>query len=481
MALSTKAKKRLEVAMARRDEATEITDSIDSLLDTTISTATTLYVTTTGSDNNAGTEAQPFRTIQAAINSLNGKLLRNTVTIQVGLGSFDGFLIDLNLIKTTSAGRAVNVAGFNTIIDIVGTFTVPILTSGTVSGTGSASVVNLAGVLTDGTQSWTVDELKGKYVLSGSNYLPIVSNTATTLTVANSSFVGTSYSIWDIGTNIDSGEVYTSGTGPGSTVARIGISGTGATANSLEILIRRLAVAHVSTSSAAFTANGGCRSTLRNISIVKTSGGTGPSVSLSGTVAFNLDLSYVYRSDTTQALISLVAANQSVRTTSSYLRGGSVGISGATTAVGNGFIGSTTFESNTTGIVLNGSSFDCQLSSANRFLNCTTALQSGASSFATAPQLICGSTVTMFFSGCAVILSAQCGRASLGTCSGSGNTNGIVATVGARVQISNTAALGVSGNELSVDGVTGTLATMRSSSPRVFPLVPNPYGTYVYE
>lgn len=58
--------------------------------------------------------------------------------------------------------------------------------------------------------------------------------------------------------------------------------------------------------------------------------------------------------------------------------------------------------------------------------------------------------------------------------------NDIVADKGATVQIGPTATLGAT-NELSVDGVAGTLATLRAASPRVYPLTPNPYNTYIYE
>lgn len=461
-----------------RSDGFNLTDGLDEIQDTPL----TIYVATNGDDNNVGTEAQPFRTIQAAIDSLHGKVLRNVVTIRVGVGSFAGFLVDLNLIKTTSGGPDVNVPGVATQLNIIGTFVTPTLTTGTVSGTGIATVVNLAGVLTDGTQNWTIDELKGRYVLMSSGlYLPIVSNTATALTVASSFFTGTTYSIWDIGTLIDSGDAYTSGAGPGTSVARIGVTGDGSTAGSAEIYIERLAVQFASTTNVGLRVSGSSRSSIRNVSIIKTGGGASSCISLSGTISFTLDSSYIYRSDTSGALLSLLASNQNLSPINCYLRGGSAGITSATTTAGMAFLTSNTFDGCLTGIALQGGRFDCQLSTANRFLNCPVALAVGTSSFGTAPSLSCSTAATMFFSGCTTILNAICGRASLGVCSGSGNTNGIVATLGARVQISNTGALGVSSNELSVDGVTGTLATLRGNSPKVFPLVPNPYGTYVYE
>jgi hypothetical protein len=62
----------------------------------------------------------------------------------------------------------------------------------------------------------------------------------------------------------------------------------------------------------------------------------------------------------------------------------------------------------------------------------------------------------------------------------SGNTNGVVLSRGGTCAIISTAVLGAT-NELSVDGVVGTLAALRAASPKTFPTTPNIYGTLVYE
>ena len=63
------------------------------LSNTTIDEPLTLYVETTGNDLNPGTQDRPFKTIQAAIDSLVGKQIVANVTIRVGAGEFDGVYI----------------------------------------------------------------------------------------------------------------------------------------------------------------------------------------------------------------------------------------------------------------------------------------------------------------------------------------------------------------------------------------------------
>lgn len=55
----------------------------------------TLYVETTGSDSNDGTQNRPFKTIQRAIDFLKPYTIKASVTIQVGVGTFDGFIVEL--------------------------------------------------------------------------------------------------------------------------------------------------------------------------------------------------------------------------------------------------------------------------------------------------------------------------------------------------------------------------------------------------
>lgn len=205
MALSTKARRRLEVAMAHQTEATEVANAVDG----TTNQALVLYVNgASGHDTNPGTSALPFATIQAAIDSLP-KAIRHPVTINVATGNYAGFVISGFTIDPADPTVYTN-------LKVLGTFVTATLGTGSATGTltgvtaGSSTTPALA-VLTDSTQSWTVNALKGLTVeiLTGTgagSMFVIASNTATALTIVSTATAPTAtsatYAIRDQGTVI---------------------------------------------------------------------------------------------------------------------------------------------------------------------------------------------------------------------------------------------------------------------------------------
>lgn len=194
----------------------------------------TYYVETTGSDSNPGTLAQPFLTIQAAINTLP-KTLLHRVTINVGVGNFMGAVID-----GFDTRIPTNVATDYSGLEIRGTLVNATLSQGNVSGTISAYTAASAGapaVITDAAQNWAVNELKGKLITltSGTGFpgtettppiLVVVSNTATTATVVGpTTATGAAYIVQDFGTNINNAVSPAASTGsiPGQQLAKSGI------------------------------------------------------------------------------------------------------------------------------------------------------------------------------------------------------------------------------------------------------------------
>lgn len=440
-----------------------------------ITEPTTLRVETVGSDvTGDGSDSAPFKTIQGALEWLDGANIQAKTTIQVGAGSFPAFSLEGTRI---TIGPVTNplVAPASTGLEIKGTWVTPTLASGTASGTATGALADLVAVMTDAGQTWTVNDLRGKYVLVGSVYYPIISNTATTITAASSSSLSGAYSIWDIGTLINSG--LASVTSAGTGVARIVISDL-VTPNSNDLTLSALAVSMdglSSGNSGTTVRNASVR--FENISIVRTTGTNTTAVAATSGSSLTLSRCFVSHNDATGNGVTSASPLRSLNVSGSFFRNGSVGIS---TGVGPSAntCSSTTFEGQTTGMSLSAGS-QLSLTSGARFVNCTTAVTVGSGS---APaSLVASTAATMFFSGCTTILNLQnLSTGALATCSGTGNTNGIVAVKGARCQISNTGALGAT-NELSVDGTAGTLATLRGNSPRVFPLTPNAYGTYIYE
>lgn len=88
-----------------------------------------------------------------------------------------------------------------------------------------------------------------------------------------------------------------------------------------------------------------------------------------------------------------------------------------------------------------------------------------------------GATHSVFVSGPSMVTVTDGDVVVTG---GQPNQSWITVQRGARVRIAPTA-IARGTTELSVDGVTSTLAAMRANNPKIFPLTPNPYGTYVFE
>jgi hypothetical protein len=173
----------------------------------------TLYVDPNGSDAFDCSSADAgCATIQGAWSKLPSEL-RHVATINLAAGTFSGAYL-------AGVRRGVPASAANgAYIRITGTLANSTLATGT--ATGSATSVTAPttspvvwGTLNDTGQSWTVNDLRGRLLVitSGAGagvILPIVSNTATTVTVPAASFTftaGSGYAIQDsasiISTNV---------------------------------------------------------------------------------------------------------------------------------------------------------------------------------------------------------------------------------------------------------------------------------------
>ena len=143
-------------------------------------TATTanidLYVSTSGNDANPGTIGSPLATLQAAVNTLAGLRVKHTATINMAPGSYAGaFISDI----TTSPSAAPSID--HSYVAIKGAMALSTLATGTNTGTLTGSTATSAATfatISDSGQSWTVNNLRGKYV-------EILTGTGSTATVAN--------------------------------------------------------------------------------------------------------------------------------------------------------------------------------------------------------------------------------------------------------------------------------------------------------
>lgn len=154
--------------------------------------AITLYVATTGSDSNDGlTVGTPLLTVQAARAKIPNTI-QHAVVVNIAPGTYTG---------------SVYFEGFNISfrgsLNIIGAVGAPTLTTGTTTGTVGVVTAGSPGAapqsFQDLTQTWTVNELQGKFVsINGSTtYRQIAANTSNSITLVNTGTVtaGQPYSI----------------------------------------------------------------------------------------------------------------------------------------------------------------------------------------------------------------------------------------------------------------------------------------------
>lgn len=153
-----------------------------------------------GNDSNScqATGGSACLTIQGAINKIP-KLLRDQVTVNVAAGSYAGFNISGfkvdNGVQQTTGGLLID-----------GALVTSTLATGSATGTatsGTAGSGSTFGTLTDSGATWTVNDLRGRFIttVSPTNSVFVISaNTATTITVEgtwNSPTGSTTYTIQD--------------------------------------------------------------------------------------------------------------------------------------------------------------------------------------------------------------------------------------------------------------------------------------------
>lgn len=445
----------------------------------------TLKVEATGSDNGDGSDTSPFRTIQAAIDSLSGSVIRSTVIINVGAGSFPGFAIE---------GLQIDSFGRGTVtptLTIQGTFGTAVITTGLTSSTvtsGSTSVGLTT--LMDASQTLTVNELVGQWVLISGTYRVIVENTATTISYLGGSAPtgGTAYTLHSPATIIDQslGTVGSTGTGARSLTMALPVSNSSTTSVVISTVAFRQETSGTGTTMTSLGGNGIYR--FQNCSFVATTALTNYRVlNATGMAGIALSACYVdVRNANASGSIGLLFSTGSINRNSNSIASSFFNCGSAA----SGISVSGTAAANTSNIQVSGASAGLAvfnsgsvfMSPFNRFVSCTIGIDINGSSTSipSTASLTTGSTSSHQFTNCGTILKGGYGQMALGSAQGSGNTNGIVLIKGARCQIGSTAVLGAV-TELSVDGTTGTLATLRAASPKVFPVVPNAYGTYIYE
>jgi hypothetical protein len=422
----------------------------------------TIYVETTGNDNNPGTLSAPFKTIRASLEYLTQFIIRAPVTVQVGLGDFDGFTLPPMKIERASKAGEAFVGGSVTVQGTLTTLYAGIATS------GSASTLNDTG------QNWGVNSLRGKVIQTGtsSSYSVIVSNTATQVISMTSVTGSGAYVIADWGTNIipncptstaaslNTGVLIDNGSGvEGQTAGSVTLKWLHFNGN-----LSTTTETHLRSTSP----NGASLNILESKFSIPTAKSMTTAVS-AGFAAGSLSVTRCFFDLEKPSSVGISVLSGRYRVTSCVMYGSNqtqVGIAYTANASSNATYDSTAanyYEN--LGTVYNGTGTGIGLLSLS---------QTMAGTFVNNVNVLTASH------GDWMIFDSKINFPSFPVVS-TGNTNFIILTKNARAMVHSNIPSGIATNELSVNGVVDTLATMRAASPRIFPTTPNVYGSYVYE
>jgi hypothetical protein len=452
----------------------------------------TLYVNAaTGNDGNDGkTPTTAFLTIQKAIDSLPDRI-RHRVSINVAAGNYAGFSI-IGFIIDPAAG--VTTCG----ITILGAYTNASVATGTATGTftstttGSSATVTYT-VLGDTGQNWTVNDLRGKVleVLTGTSagsIIPIVSNTANTLTLASTSAVGSvggTYAIRDWASVIN-----TPVTVPGSMTSattnsppiNVGI----AVRNNLigvtnSVVIEGMKV-NLSVAGNSISSDGNTGQMFFNRCCVTGAatgltvrGGNGSSTSFSSSVMnINSALSGIVLNG---SACGFSANNSLIRALAPAGGTGAFQVQGSSVIVGlnNSVVENFSFGMKLLGhygalVQMSGTTIDCAGQSQG-----ILASPLGHSDWG--GTILQANGLELRNCSAGISLGGPTNIAWMVGLKGTGNVTGLLLERGAKLNIDATSTI-TGATEISMDGVATTLATMRAQTPR---MLSNNYGTRIEE
>ena len=435
----------------------------------------TIYVETTGSDTADGSIGAPMLTIQAAVDraiKMGGRYPKHRITIQVGLGNFAGFA--LYNVNTAYAANPTNGSYFV----IKGTFKAPTLTTGSSSGTATAgsagsSTAGTQGTMTDSGQSWTTDQLRGMMleILTGTGsgqIFPILSNTGTVITVASpwtAPASGSTYAIRDYGTVITTGIARPAQYGTTISSADHGVIAfdvfcPSQTGHSVAIANMKFSISRMQLTKCD-------RLLFENCAFIPSVSGTNITVGVASRALFNKSyFSYVTTAPSSMLLMS--AGNEGASCTSCIFYTGTTAVNMAGNVLAPIFTSCTFFGQTTAAITLS----TPQVTGV-QIVGCIFSGNSGGGKGINYGQTSAGfgfGTVglcrTSYFTGWATAIELKEGCWFDLDVYGTSNTTGLSVSRGAEVRIGSSSTL-TGTTEISIDGSTTTLATMRAASPKV--------------
>jgi hypothetical protein len=450
-----------------------------------------LFVETTGNDgSDCRSVGAPCATLQGAFDKIPENVFHG-VTITAGLGNFSGAVLSGKVIHTRSGGGAW--------INFQGTLKTATVATGTASGTLTGYVAGAAAThttYTDSTQSWTANDLRGKWVqitggtgVSATAIYVIASNTATVLTLAGTgtAAIGSTYTIVDSGTVItaltaaEAGGPFGISNDTGAGIRIIGNESYGNFGNN--IAVSKLSCAMSASSGQCVQVDGPTRAYVRWLSAAGagqfaigvrfTNQGGGfvnnSSFALSGSGSLGVSMGNI--------------ADQSggVRISNSLFNGGAGGVQMQATGVtisGSKFFAQTAqaivgAQLGTGGTQLSNNRIDCNSVGGARGISVTTHADLGGAYVV--PIGLSSSDISNCMD--AVRLAYPGAHGMFKAVSGTGNTVAFNVSYGANCLVDATSTI-TGATEINLDGAGSTIAAMRAAVPR---LVTNTYGSIVYE
>lgn len=455
--------------------------------------ALNLFVDPTGSDTNActstGTDA--CLTIQGAYNKVP-RHVRHAVNITAAAGSYAGAIVS----GFTCDPGAVNGGVY---INLAGTLANAVPATGTATGTASAGTAGSGiafGTLTDGTQTWTVNNLRGMLIeitagTGAGQIKAITSNTATVITIAGTwtAPTGTStYALRDSATVITSA-VTVATTATGSAGLAAGLVVMDDTCHSTgSISFEKIRFAVAGATRAILYEAPATNFTVRRSQFI--AGGAQTLVVMNGGSAQFTENAFLGG-----AAAPLISASSGLGNTAylgvlsltgNWMQGGSgnsVGVFNTGTGLnanGNHLFNFTGASS--TGIQASSTSVG-QQNVLNTIIDCNTGgtgIGTPTAAASSSPSNISFLLSTVSVSNCTTGLRFHFPTmaASASTVTGTGNTTAIDASMGAVIRI-NSATTITGGTEISVDGTAFTLAALRALVPKA--IKDASYGSGVFE
>lgn len=448
--------------------------------------ALTLYVSTTGSDSNACTASGSAAclTLQGALNKVP-KDLQHVVTVNVGAGTFAGAYINgFNVGNPADPNNGAS-------LKIIGTYTAATATTGSSSGTatsGTAGSGSTHGTITQTGAGWTANQFAGKLVhtiagTGSAQYMPIVSNDATTITIAGTwtaPAASTTFEVLDWATVISPAlsrpaSPLGAATATNQAFLQSGTTGDYGTSASINFNIVYEALKVAPASGGGVFIYGGTRTAIRRCWLLAT--GTANAVLVDSWSQGILMTANVVESSGTGS-IAAVASVARLQISNNWFKGGSAGFQITSGAQNANFIGNYFSAQSSTSLLISGGLNLSQFNN-NKLVGGGGSTKGISAGFNSSGQNASGmSIVTSDISGYGTGIELV-GRHQflLTSATGTGNTTALSISKGAAANVATGTTM-TGTTEVSIDGTTSAYATMRAASPK---LITNTYGTIFYE